>query len=294
MSKKNKKDSIYQKLKEELYQISPEAQLIAENPHKEPTEYFDLGNYALNAQVSGDIFKGAPAGKVTLFSGEESTGKTFLALNASRGAQRKGYKIIWVDTESAMDENLMERFQIDSKECVILPMNTIDNVIKLITKIGEDLKYLKGQGEDIPKMMIVIDSLGNLTTQREIDQVIGGNIKADVGWKQKLMKRLFTLCTVNMGVLQIPIIAVNHVYQTMNPYGEPTRMAGGAGPFYNSSTIIDLSKAKLKDGKDKKQQTGIIVTSKIKKSRFTKAGIPIKFQISHYKGMNPYIGLENC
>lgn len=281
-------------LQKELFKINPDSDLLADMPYKNILEYFGLGNYLLNAQISGSLFNGAPAGRVTILSGEPSSGKTFLSLNACREAQQKGYNIIWIDTENAMDRETMSKFGIDPSVNKVdyQPISTVEGIINLMGKLTSILKDAKRRKEKLPKILIVIDSLGNLSTEWELGIVKDGESgKVDMGHKQKLLKRLFRVCVVDCGILQIPVIVTNHVYSSMSLYGEPV-ISGGTGAFYNASTIITLSTAQLKDGIDAKTKTGIIVTSKIRKSRFTKAGIPIKFHISFYRGMNPYIGLE--
>jgi hypothetical protein len=107
-------------------------------------------------------------------------------------------------------------------------------------------------------------------------------------------KALFRSITVRSGKLNVPIIVTNHTYLDINTYGNPQKIAGGSGMEYNPSVNIILSKAKIRDeSKDSNNlsHTGITVTSKLEKSRFTKP-IPIKFQISFITGMNKYVYLE--
>jgi RecA/RadA recombinase len=210
-------------LQKELYKVSPDAELLGDDEFSNINEYFGFGNYLLNAQISGSLFRGAPAGRVTMLSGEHSSGKTYLSLNAVREAQAKGYYIIWIDTENAMDRLTMKKFGLDSSinKVDYHPIGTVEGVINLIVKLTSTLKDAKRDGLELPKILIVIDSLGNLSTEWEMQiSKDGESGKVDMGHKQKLLKRLFRVCVVDCGILGIPIIATNHVYSTMSMYGE--------------------------------------------------------------------------
>lgn len=221
-------------------------------------------------------------------------GKTYIALNACREAQKRGYSIVYLDTEWAVDKDLISRFGIDVSDDKVSyqPVNTVEDVNKIILTMAQTLIKQKREGIETPKIVLIIDSLGNLSTRRELDGVNEDEIKADMGNKQKLLKKLFSTCTLNAGLAGITIIATQHTIANIGGYGESRTISGGIGQWFNSSTVLQVSKAKLADGSDKKTETGIIATSKIKKSRFTKKGIPVSFHISDEMGMNPFVGLE--
>lgn len=292
--KKEENSYSFNELQNILFKISPNAKIMHESAYSNINEWFSTGNYAMNAQLSGSIFGGIQAGRVTLFAGDPGAGKTFMALNACREAQKQGYYIVYIDTEWAVDRSLMERFGVDASADRVAyhPINTVEDVNALILTTCETLLEQKKKGVNIPKILFVIDSLGNLSTRRELQNILDGEEKADMGNKQKLLKKLFSTCTLNIGLIGATLIATQHTISNLGGYGDPRTVAGGIGQWYNSSTVIQISKAKLKDGSDPKVETGIISTSKVKKSRFTKRGIPISFHISDEKGMNPFVGLE--
>jgi len=143
--------------------------------------------------------------------------------------------------------------------------------------------------------MFIIDSIGNLATNKETDDALTGSDKRDMT-KQQNLKSMFRVITTDLAELKIPLILSNHVYASVGGYIPMNIQSGGSGPIYAASIILEFHKAGLKDGDPEAAEagtkTGIIVTSKIVKNRFVKP-IPIKFHISFYKGMNPYVGLEN-
>jgi len=219
-----------------------------------------------------------------------NTGKTFLCLNAARKAQEQGYKVIWADTEQAMDDDSFKRFGVKLDELIYLPINTINDLSHYLSNFADVILKAQEEKMDVGKYIVIIDSLGNLSTRKEVNDVNSNSEKKDMTRAGEI-KRLFRTCTKKLGGLKIPLIVVNHVYANIGSFIGGTVIGGGQGPFLNSSTILSLTKAQLKE--DGKNKTGVIVTSKLDKSRFTKGGIPIKFHISFFKGMNPYVGLEN-
>ena len=134
--------------------------------------------------------------------------------------------------------------------------------------------------------MVVLDSAGNLATQKEIDDAKSGSTKADMT-RAKLLKSTFRILMTKFGICKIPFLFTNHTYMTQDLFSRQVG-GGGTGPEYAASIILFLAKAKLKEGTE---QTGIIVTAKPNKNRFVQPK-NIKFHISFNKGMNPYIGLE--
>ena len=203
---------------------------------------------------------------------------------------------MYFDTEFAIDENHISKFGINSNEFTLIPEDIIHNVKHQIVEIFEAMKdAIKGK-KDPGKFIIIIDSIGNLKTAKEDNDSKSGDHKRDMTRPSEI-KSLFRTITVPSGKLNVPILFVNHTYTDVTAYVPTDKIAGGSGVQYNPSVNIILSKAKLKEEtKASKEvnmsQTGIIVTSKLEKSRFTRP-IPIKFHINFFSGMNKYIYLEN-
>lgn len=288
---KVKEDKVFSllDLNKQMIKINNESVILSKEADDiKITDFISTGNLALNAQISGSIFKGIPNGKVTMFAGESGSGKTFLCLNIVKEALKKGYKVIWIDTENAIDEDTFSRFNINFKDVMYIPIETINKVSYYLVNLADTLQSKKDEGYSIDKYLIIIDSLGNLSTDKEINDVQSNSGKADMT-RAKEFKKLFRVCTKKIGRLKIPIVVTNHTYADIGSFIKSDIIAGGTGAFYNASTTLILSKAQYKE---KETKTGIIVTSKIFKSRFTKGGIAIKFLISFYKGMNKYFALE--
>lgn len=280
----------FDELDKTMTKIDPLGSMITNNSFSRIDEWISTGNYLLNAQISGSLFRGIPNSRSVMFAGESGVGKSFLALNVCREAQKMGYHIIYGDSEAAVDEDIMIKFGIDPSKVRYQPFKTAMHVRHFVANLMVTLREKQKAGFDIPKMMFVMDSLGNLATEKEINDAVSGSEKRDMT-KQQNMRSMFRVITADLAEMKIPAIFTNHTYAAIGSYVPMQIISGGGGAIYNMSIILALSKAGLKeDGSLSK--TGIVVTSKPAKNRFAKP-IPIKFHISFFKGMNPYVGLEN-
>jgi RecA/RadA recombinase len=277
-----------------LTKINPKGSIITHNTFSKIDEYIPTGNYLFNAQLTGSLFGGIPNSRSICFAGESGTGKTFLTLNACREAQRMGYHIIYCDSEAAVDEDTMKNFGIDPDGVRYQPVSTSLEVRHFVTNLCDQLKKAKDKGAELPKIMLILDSLGNLATTKERADAASGSEKKDMT-KQQDLRSLFRVITTDLAEFKIPFIFTNHTYASIGSFIPGQTISGGGGAIYNASIIVQLSKAGLKEGavgaNGFAMKTGIVVTSKPAKNRFARP-LPVKFHISFYKGMNPYVGLE--
>lgn len=269
--------------------VDKEISILSENEYANIPDWIHTGNYMLNAQISGSIWKGIPAGRIIQFAGESGTGKTFLTLNCVREAQKKGYKVIYIDTEYAIDEDMMKSFGVDPDNIVLIQKNDIPEVKQVIGVIRKELDEKRAKNYTSDKIMLVIDSLGQMITSKATEDAVSGKIVRDMT-KQQELKILFAQLTTLVGKYQMPCIITNHVYAMIGAYGNQTMASGGSGQKFSASVTLKFTKASDKDGDGRKM--GIVVTSKPDKQRFA-LPIDIKFHISFIRGMNPYIGLQS-
>ena len=273
-------------LNKEMSKISEYGDTLDKSTVSKIDHFIPTGNYHLNACLTGSLFGGYPNNRAVALAGPSGTGKTYLILNAVKQAQDMGYSIVFYDSENAVDLELVEKFGIDASRFRYEPCNTVQEFRTSVTAITDTLMEQKKKGVNLPKIMIVLDSAGNLATQKEIDDAKSGSDKADMT-RAKLLKSTFRILMTRMGICKIPFLFSNHTYMTQDLFAKQVG-GGGTGPEYAASIILFLGKAKLKEGTE---QTGIIVTARPNKNRFAQP-LPIKFHISFSKGMNPYIGLE--
>lgn len=244
-------------------------------------EFIDTGIYSLNALISGSPKKGLPAGKIIQFAGQQGVGKTLLSQEIMINAQKQGYIIIYYDSENAQDLDMLEKRGCDLEKFVYIPIDTVEDLKTSLLNIIEE----KQEDE---KIMVIIDSIGNLSTKKEIEDTLSNSEKKDMTRASQL-KSFFRVITSRAGIKNIPIIIINHVYAAVNNFIPTSIPGGGSGSLYASSVIIELTKAqeKLSNG----EVVGAIITAKTIKSRFSKERKKIKINVNFSKGINKYSGL---
>jgi len=288
---KTTKEFSFLDLDKELSKISgfETGSILAENSFSEVDEWIPTGNYLLNAQLSGTLFGGIPNTRSLGLMGDPGTGKSFVCLNVAREAQKKGYDVIYCDTEGAIDKSSAIKFGIDANKVRYQPIKTVTEFQTFVANLLELVKKAKASGAN-PKILLILDSLGMLSTDKELRDAIEGKNAADMGAKAKELRKLFRVITLDLTAAKIPLVCTNHVYAG-GGYIPTKESSGGDGPIFAMSVISFLSKGQLKEG-NSTTKTGIIVTSNLKKSRFT-IPEPVKFHISFLNGMNPYVGLQD-
>ena len=261
----------------------------------DPTDWVSTGNYALNYLVSGDFNKGIPLGKVTVFAGESGSGKSyFCAGNIVKAAQEQGIFVVLVDSENALDEDWLQRLDVDTSESKLLKLNMsmIDDVAKTISVFMNDYKAMPE--EERPKVLFVVDSLGMLLTPTDVDQFNKGDMKGDMGRKPKALTALVRNCVNMFGSHNVGLVATNHTYASQDMFDPDDKISGGQGFIYASSIVVAMRKLKLKEDEDGNKTTdvkGIRAACKVMKTRFNKPFEGVQVKIPYETGMNPYSGL---
>lgn len=264
---------------------------------KEITEktFITSGVYLLDAALSGKLLGGGVStNRITAFAGESGAGKSFLCYSCAKHAQRAGYSVIYIDTEQAIDLEDLPKFGIDNslEKFRLITSNKVEDVNMLLTQLLDDLKDQKMAGYELPKLMIILDSLGQMASNKEKEDLLAGNIKQDMT-KAKALGSMFRSINTDLGFLEIPMIVANHTYMTLDMFSQE-KLKGGNGLLYSASVIGMMSKSKLKDGTEDDMDlgsSGISVLFKTMKNRMAKPK-KIRFNISFAHGMNPYTGLD--
>jgi RecA/RadA recombinase len=253
------------------------------------TERFvDTGSYIFNALVSGSIYGGISGDRITAIAGETSTGKTFFSLAVVKDFLEKNPDggVMYFDTESAIKKNMLEARGIDLQRFGHVQVVTIEQFRNRALKIVD--KYLSiPEGERKP-MMFVLDSLGMLSTEKEIRDVLDDKQTRDMT-KSQLVKGAFRMLTLKLGQAHVPLIVTNHTYDVIGAYVPTKEMGGGSGLKYAASTIIYLSKAKEKDGTE---IVGNIIKAKAVKSRLSRENKVAAIRLYYdERGLDRYYGL---
>ena len=249
--------------------------------------FIDTGSYALNALLSGTIFGGLPSNKITAIAGEAATGKTFFALGIVKHFldKNKDAGVIYFESESAITKDLVESRGIDSKRMVVVPVATVQEFRHQSIKVVD--KYLQQEESQRKPLLFVLDSLGMLSTTKEMEDTAEGKETRDMT-RSQIVKAAFRVLTLKLGKAKIPMIMTNHTYDVIGSMFPQKEMGGGSGLKYAASNIVYLSKRKEKDGKE---VIGNIIHCKNYKSRLTKENAMIDVKLTYDKGLDKHYGL---
>jgi RecA/RadA recombinase len=275
--------------------ISKKDIISIEDFEKEKT-FISTGIHIVDALLSKSILKGGiPNNKITIIAGPKQTGKSFISLNIARNAQKMGYNIVWIDTEFSIEKSDFDMYGIDtsnSDKFMLIRTNIVEKIKMFMMSFLDALQKLKDTGVDVSKTIFFLDSIGMLSSEKEKADTLKLDVKQDMT-RAKQIKSLVRLITNDLGYLNIPLVATNHVYLSQDMFPQ-TIMSGGEGLYYAASVILLLSDAKLKTGEEDSMdlgRSGSIITAKSAKNRLAKPK-KVKFEIDYSKGINPYKGLD--
>ena len=274
-------------LKEIVKEIGDEYTQLAKDI--DDTESFiDTGSFIFNSLLSGSVFGGASRNRITAIAGESSTGKTFFSLAVVKNfldTHPDGY-CLYFDTEAAVNKGLLESRGVDLNRIVVVNVVTIEEFRSKALR-AVDI-YLKKSEEERKPCMFVLDSLGMLSTEKEIRDALDDKQVRDMT-KSQLVKGAFRMLTLKLGQANIPLIVTNHTYDVIGSYVPTKEMGGGSGLKYASSTIIYLSKKKEKD---QSEVVGNLIKAKTHKSRLSKENKEVTIRLYYdERGLDRYYGL---
>ena len=253
------------------------------------SNFIDTGSYIFNALVSGSIYGGLPSNKITALAGESSTGKTFFTLSVVRHFldTDPDAGVIYFESESAISKSMIEDRGIDSNRMIIVPVTTVQEFRTQALNVLK--KYKEQKEEDRKPMMFVLDSLGMLSTTKEVQDSAEGKETRDMT-RAQVVKAIFRVLTLELGRCNVPLIVTNHTYEVVGAYVPTKEMGGGSGLKYAASTIIFLTKSKERDSK--KEIVGNIIKCEAKKSRFTQENSKVETRLFYdERGLDKYYGL---
>jgi len=229
--------------------------------------FIDTGSYSFNALLSGSIYGGLPNNRI----------------NAG---------VIYFESENAISKDMIETRGVDSSRIVVMPVATVQEFRAQSIKVIE--KYLEQPEASRKPMMFVLDSLGMLSTTKEMEDTAAGKETRDMT-RSQIVKSTFRVLTLKLGQAGVPMIMTNHTYDVIGSMFPQKEMGGGSGLKYAASSIIYLGKRKEKDGTE---VVGNIIHCKNFKSRITKENAQIDVRLSYKQGLDRHYGLlelgEEC
>ena len=249
--------------------------------------FVDTGCFILNGLLSASIYNGMPNNKITALAGETSTGKTYIALGIASKFLRDNPDavVLYFDSEQAVTSDMFKNRGIDPKRIAVFPVSTVEEFRHQAITIVD--KYLSLPKQEQKPTFIILDSLGMLSTSKEMTDTAEGKDTKDMT-RAQIIKATFRVLTVKLGVAKIPLLMTNHTYQSMGMF--PTaELAGGQGLKYAASTILFLSKRKDKNSDG--EVIGNIIHCKLYKGRFTKENSMVDLRLNYETGLDPYYGL---
>ena len=249
--------------------------------------FIDTGSYIFNALASGTIHGGIPANKITALAGESATGKTFFVLGMCKHflENNPDAGVIYFESESALTKDLIEKRGIDTKRMVVMPVTTVQEFRTQSLRVLDS--YLEQDEADRKPILLVLDSLGMLSTTKEVEDTEAGKETRDMT-RAQVVKAAFRVLTLKLGKAKVPLVITNHTYDVVGSMFPQKEMGGGSGLKYAASTIIYLSKKKDKDGSE---IVGNIIHCKTHKSRLSKENSMVDVRLSYEKGLDRYYGL---
>ena len=249
--------------------------------------FIDTGSYAFNALLSGSLHGGLPQNKITAIAGESATGKTFFLMGIIKhflDANPEGGVMLF-ESESAITKQMVVDRGIDPKRMVILPVTTVQEFRTQSLKVLD--AYLQ-QSSDIRRpLFLALDSLGMLSTTKEVEDTAEGKETRDMT-RAQVLKAAFRVLTLKLGKAKVPMVVTNHTYDVVGSMFPTKEMGGGSGLKYAASSIVYLSKRKEKEGTE---VVGNIIHCKNHKSRLTIENKMIDVRLTYNKGLDRYYGL---
>ena len=251
------------------------------------TGFIDTGSYAFNGLLSGSLYGGIPNNKIMALAGESATGKTYFALGMAKKFldDNSDGVVLYFDTEQAVTSDMISERGMDPARVAVFPVATVETFRHQAISIVD--KYI--ETKDSKPVFVILDSLGMLSTEKEMNDTAEGKSTRDMT-RAQVIKATFRVLTLKLGKAGIPLIMTNHTYDVVGAYFPMKEMGGGSGLKYAASTIVYLSKKKEKDGTD---IIGNIIKCKLFKGRFTKENKEVEVQLNYDTGLNPYYGLTD-
>tara|TARA_R110000824_G_scaffold171392_1_gene348909 strand:- start:1308 stop:2354 length:1047 start_codon:yes stop_codon:yes gene_type:complete len=283
-----------------LDKLNPEATFLSETSLSTVDDWIDTGCMVLNSIISGSLYKGIPKGRITGLAGPSMCGKTYIINKILGNAQRKGYIPVVFDTEMAVDEGNAAAVGLDPKRTKYVPVNTIEDCRNQLMALLDGIEESKLQG----RFIISIDSLGNLASQKEVNDAAAGKAAMDMGMRAKSLKSMMRLLTYKAARTGTTILFANHTYDDPGAM-YPTLVksqAGGKGPIYLASVLVQLAgkSEKQDDGNEAdqmlpeaKKYSGTTLRALTVKNRFIPPFLECEMYLNFKTGLDKYAGLKD-
>lgn len=299
MSKNKNELSALKDIFKTVDDLNPDGEILDQSTLSTADEWIDTGSYALNAIISGSLYKGVPAGRITGFSGPSGAGKTLIMNKIMGNAQKQGYiPVIW-DSEVAVDKKSAVGAGLDPSKVKYYPVETVEDCRNQIGVFLDNVIKARENNPDL-KFIVAIDSLGNLASSKELKDAAAGKDAADVGQKAKAIKSMMRVLTYKAAKAKVPVLFSNHIYEGMEMF--PTLVktqSGGKGPIYLASVLVQLSVRNEKTSETPENESvaiahnisGVTLGALTIKNRFVPAYLKTELYLNFKTGLDKHAGL---
>jgi len=235
---------------------------------------------AINIALSGSVTGGLTPG-LTIMAGPSKHFKTGFSLLMAKAYMDKYPEsaLLFYDSEFGTPQAYFSTFGIDTERVLHTPITDV-----------EQLKFdIMNQLNDLERdenVFIIIDSVGNLASKKEVEDALNEKSVADMS-RAKQLKSLFRMVTPHLNLKDIPMVAVSHTYNTMEMFSKQV-LSGGTGQTYSANTVWIIGRQQEKDGKD---VTGYNFVINVEKSRYVREKSKIPVEVSFEKGISKWSGL---
>jgi RecA/RadA recombinase len=235
---------------------------------------------ALNVALSGRLDGGLTPG-LTVFAGPSKHFKTAFSLLLAKSYLDKydDAIVLFYDSEFGTPQAYFDTFNIDTSRVIHTPITDIE-------QLKHDVMSQMNGIERGDHVIVVIDSVGNLASKKEVEDALDGKSVADMT-RAKQMKSLFRMVTPHLTIKDIPMVVVNHTYQTMEMFSKAV-VSGGTGIYYSADNIYIIGRQQEKTGQD---LTGYNFIINVEKSRFVREKSKIPVEVSFEGGISKWSGL---
>jgi recombination protein RecA len=253
----------------------------------EADSWISTGIYSLNFCMSGKFNVGIPNRRSVMFWGPSGTGKSYLVSHAALEAQRQGYHVIYIDSETAANKQYMEKIglELTKEKFTMISVSSLEDGIRTMSNLFKELL-------PTDKVFIAFDSLSMALSEKEINDFDKGESKGDMGQQAKKLKQFMKNINVKIGKYDMFFVCTGHAYMNQNiQSGDGLWLfSGGKGVEFIPSISILLTKLKLKDTATS-DIIGVRVRAEITKSRYTKLGGKVEIEVPYETGFDPLSGL---
>lgn len=280
---------VFEEIKKKLMESSKgkRVMVLSESEVAQINTWLFTPTYDLNRILSGSLYKGVAEKTHTLLVGPEASGKSsFMCLNLA-AAQKLGYTPIIINAEGAWTADFVARWGLDATKAMVINSSSVED-------IHRDLANIKAEG--FTKLVIALDSIGALSSNKVIADADKGDIKADQGSLQKKIKAMMKTMVDIVKFQDSIAFSAGHYYGNPTGYGDPEQIGGGKYPRLAADYIVTLKKFLIYENPGAKAAArGAVLGTEIHaatiKNRFAPPFQEALFEINYRDGVNSMAGM---